>query len=150
MRLSFSFHFVGVATMKINKNKLKNMVKKGAPEAPISIKWKRIDEGQSFIPELSGPTLKRALSTQATPSVPQLRMVVQIPNEEIAVVQVTDDGPTICQSHGLAAKRVEAVVTELDFQEYAGARTKNISKLMVHSLMRSMTMFGPFRLFFSL
>ena len=133
--------------MKINKSKLKNTVEKGALAAPISIKRKRIDEGQSSIPEPSRPILKRAPSTQATPFVPQPPMVVQIPNEEIAIVQATDDGPTICRSHGLAAKRAKAAVTELDFQEYAGAWTENISKLMVHSLMRSMTMFGPFRLF---
>uniref|UniRef100_A0A2N9GFW8 Uncharacterized protein n=1 Tax=Fagus sylvatica TaxID=28930 RepID=A0A2N9GFW8_FAGSY len=86
-------------TMKINKSKLKNMVEKGALAAPISIKWKRIDEGQS---------------------------------------SAIDNGPTICRSHGLAAKRAEAAVMELDFQEYASAWTKNISKLMVHSLMRSL------------
>jgi hypothetical protein len=33
--------------MKINKSKLKNMVEKGAPVAPVSIKRKRVDEGQS-------------------------------------------------------------------------------------------------------
>ena len=55
--------------MKINKSKLKNMVEKGAPAAPISIKRKRIDKGQSSVFEPSGPPLKRAPSTQATPSV---------------------------------------------------------------------------------
>uniref|UniRef100_A0A2N9EJY2 Uncharacterized protein n=1 Tax=Fagus sylvatica TaxID=28930 RepID=A0A2N9EJY2_FAGSY len=37
----------GIATMKINKSKLKNMVEKGAPAAPINIRRKRIGEGQS-------------------------------------------------------------------------------------------------------
>ena len=44
------------------------------------------------------------------------------------------------------AKRAEAVVTELDFQEYVNARTENISKLMVHSLMRVSKIF-PFSFF---
>ena len=35
--------------MKINKSKLKNMVEKGALAVPISIKKKRIDEGQSSV-----------------------------------------------------------------------------------------------------
>ena len=52
------------------------------------------------------------------------------------MVHATDGGSTICQSHGLAAKRVEAAITKLDFEEYANAHTKNISKLMVHSLKR--------------
>jgi hypothetical protein len=72
--------------MKINKSKLKNMVEKGALAAPISIKWKRIDEGQSSVLESSGPPLKRALSTQATPSVPQPPLIFQIPDEEIIVI----------------------------------------------------------------
>uniref|UniRef100_A0A2N9J2C0 Transposase (putative) gypsy type domain-containing protein n=1 Tax=Fagus sylvatica TaxID=28930 RepID=A0A2N9J2C0_FAGSY len=54
----------------------------------------------------------------------------------ISEPSATDDGPTICRSHGLAAKRAEAAITELNFQEYANAQTENISKLMVHSLMR--------------
>jgi hypothetical protein len=72
--------------MKINKSKLKNMVEKGAPAAPISIKRKRIDEGQSSVFEPSGPPLKRAPLTQATPSVPQPPLIIQIPDEEITVI----------------------------------------------------------------
>jgi hypothetical protein len=49
--------------MKINKSKLKNMVEKGAPATSISIKRKRIDEGQSSILEPSGPPLKKVPST---------------------------------------------------------------------------------------
>ena len=94
--------------------------------------------------------LKRAPTNQVPPSIPQPPPVVQIPDKEIAVVQATDDGSTICWSHGVAAKRAEAAITELDFQAYANVRTENISKLMVHSLMRVSILF-PFcfvRLFF--
>ena len=48
------------------------------------------------------------------------------------------------------AKRAEAVVTELDFQEYVNARTENISKLMVHSLMRVSKTFPLFLFLFLL
>jgi hypothetical protein len=73
------------------------MVEKGAPVAPISVKRKKIDEGQSSILlEPSGPPLKRASTAQAPPSTPQPPPVVHILDEEIAVVQATDDGPTIC------------------------------------------------------
>ena len=92
--------------MKINKSKLKNMVEKGAPVAPVSIKRKRVDEGQSYIlPELSGPRSKRAPTTQAPSSIQQMPPIVQIPDEEIAVIQATDDGPTSCRSHGLMGWR---------------------------------------------
>ncbi len=130
--------------MKINKSKLKNKVEKGAPAVPINVKRKRTDDGQSSVlPEQSGPPPKRALTVQASPSIPPPPLVIQIPDEEIAVVQATDEGPTICRSHGLAAKRAKAAITELDFQEYANARTENISKLMVHSLMRVNEMIMP-------
>ena len=36
----------------------------------------------------------------------------------------------------MAAKRAEAAVTELDFEEYVNAHTENVSRLMVHSLLR--------------
>ena len=134
--------------MKINKSKLKNMVEKGAPTVSINIKRKRIDEGQSSILELSRPPSKKVPLTQATPSVPQPPPIVQIPNEEIVVVQATNDGLTICQSHRLGAKRAEAAITELDFQKYANSRTENISKLMVHSLMRVSKMITSFPLCF--
>jgi hypothetical protein len=117
--------------MKINKSKLKSMVEKRGPVVPVGIKRKRVDKGQpSIISEPSVPLLKRAPTSQASPSTPPQPPIVQILNEEIAVVQATDDGPTICRSHGLAAKRAEAAITELNFQEYANARTENISKLM--------------------
>jgi hypothetical protein len=68
---SHSSSFSGAATMKINKSKLKNMVEKGAPVAPVSIKRKRVDEGQSFIPfEPSVSPLKRAPTNQVPPSIP--------------------------------------------------------------------------------
>uniref|UniRef100_A0A2N9GD64 Uncharacterized protein n=1 Tax=Fagus sylvatica TaxID=28930 RepID=A0A2N9GD64_FAGSY len=123
--------------MKINKNKLKNMVEKGVPMVTIGLKRKKIDEGQLSIPlEQSGPSVKKASVIQVPLPIPQTPQVVQISYEEIAVVQLTDGGSTICQSHGLAAKRVEAAITELDFEEYDNAQTENISKLMVHSPMR--------------
>ena len=63
--------------MKINKSKLKNMVEKGAPVAPISIKRKKVDEGlPSILPDPNGPPLKRASTTQAPPSVPSTPPVV--------------------------------------------------------------------------
>jgi hypothetical protein len=128
--------------MKINKKKLKNMVEKGAPVVTTRLKRKKIDEDQSSIPpKQSGFSLKNASVVQVPQPVPQTLLVVQISGEEIAMVQATDGGLTICKSHGLAAKRAEAAITKLNFEEYANARTKNISKLMVHSLMRVSSVF---------
>uniref|UniRef100_A0A2N9F591 Transposase (putative) gypsy type domain-containing protein n=1 Tax=Fagus sylvatica TaxID=28930 RepID=A0A2N9F591_FAGSY len=94
----------------------------------------------SFGPEPNATILSLIQTNEkrkATMKINKSKLKKKILDEEIAVVQATDDGPTICRSHGLVAKRAEAAITELDFQEYANARTKNISKLMVHSLIRA-------------
>ena len=83
----FLLSFVGIATMKINKSKLKNMVEKGVPAAPINVKRKRTDDGQSSVPpEPSGPPSKRVPTVQASPSLPSPPPIVQISDEEIAVI----------------------------------------------------------------
>jgi hypothetical protein len=133
----FLMFFAGVATMKINKSKLKDMVEKGVPVVPVSVKRKRTDDGPSSAPPTPSVRPSKTVPfVQASPSLPSSPPVVQIPDEEIPFVPFTDDGPTICRSLGLAAKRAEVAITELDFKEYAIARTEEISKLMVHSLMR--------------
>uniref|UniRef100_A0A2N9HZC0 Transposase (putative) gypsy type domain-containing protein n=1 Tax=Fagus sylvatica TaxID=28930 RepID=A0A2N9HZC0_FAGSY len=120
-----------VATMKINKSKLKDMVEKGVPVVPVSVKRKRTDDGPSSAPPTPSVRPSKTVPlVQASPSLPSSPPVVQIPDEEIPFVPFTDDGPTICRSLGLAAKRAEVAITELDFKEYAIARTEEISKLM--------------------
>ena len=102
--------------MKINKKKLKNMVEKGALVVTTRLKRKKIDEDQSSIPpKQSGLSLKKASVVQVPQPIPQTLLVVQISGEEIAMVQATDGGLTICRSHGLAAKRAEAAITKLNF-----------------------------------
>ena len=129
--------FVGVATMKFNKSKLKDMVGKGVPAVPISVKRKRIDDGpSSALRVTSDPPSKKATPVQVSPSLPSPPPIVQILDEEITFVQVTDEGSTVCRSLGVAVERAKAAITDLDFQEYATARTEDVSRLMVHSLMR--------------
>ena len=52
------FYFSRLATMKINKNKLKSLVEKGGPIMTTSLKRKKTNEGQSSI--LPGPPVKKA------------------------------------------------------------------------------------------
>uniref|UniRef100_A0A2N9HQP4 Uncharacterized protein n=1 Tax=Fagus sylvatica TaxID=28930 RepID=A0A2N9HQP4_FAGSY len=100
--------------------------------------WERLhEEGDDFIQirRTWGTPSSAALTRPTLTSIWKDRIlrppsIVQIPDEEIAVVQATDDGSTICRSPGLTAKRAVAAIIELDFQEYANARTENISKLM--------------------
>uniref|UniRef100_A0A2N9GMW2 Uncharacterized protein n=1 Tax=Fagus sylvatica TaxID=28930 RepID=A0A2N9GMW2_FAGSY len=128
-----------VATMKINKSKLKDMVEKGVPAMPISVKRKKPEDGSSSAPPAQGvrPSKKPILVEPPLP-IPPSTPVVQIHDEEVPFVPLSDEGSTICRSLGLASKRAEAAITDLDFQEYGNARTEDVSKLMVHSLMRSL------------
>ena len=65
--------------MKINKSKLKNMVEKGAPMVPASLKRKKVDKGQSSILlEQSGPSSKKASVVQMPLLALQPHPVVQI------------------------------------------------------------------------
>uniref|UniRef100_A0A2N9GMJ2 Transposase (putative) gypsy type domain-containing protein n=1 Tax=Fagus sylvatica TaxID=28930 RepID=A0A2N9GMJ2_FAGSY len=128
-----------VATMKINKSKLKDMVEKGVPAVPINVKRKKPEDGSSSAPPAQGvrPSKKPILVEPPLP-IPPSTPVVQIHDEEVPFVPLSDEGSTICRSLGLASKRAEAAITDLDFQEYGNARTEDVSKLMVHSLMRSL------------
>ena len=108
--------FVGVATMKFNKSKLKDMVGKGVPAVPISVKRKRIDDGPSSALRMTGdPPSKKATPVQVSPSLPSPPPIVQILDEEITFVQVTDEGSTVCRSLGVAVERAKAAITDLDF-----------------------------------
>lgn len=79
--------------MKINKNKLKNMVEKGVPVMTTGLKRKKVNEGQSSVPpEQSGLSLKKASVAQLPSPILQTPLVFQISDEEIAVVQATDGG----------------------------------------------------------
>jgi hypothetical protein len=69
--LSFLLLFEGVAIMKINKSKLKNMVEKEVPAVPINVKRKRTDDGPLSVPLApSDPPSKKASLVQAPPSLP--------------------------------------------------------------------------------
>jgi hypothetical protein len=135
--LFFLMRLAGVATMKINKSKLKDMVEKGVPAMPINVKRKKPEDGSSSAPPAQGvrPSKIPILVEPPLP-LPPSTPVVQIPDEEVSFVPLSDEGSTICRSLGLASKRAEAAITDLDFQEYGNARMEDVSKLMVHSLMR--------------
>uniref|UniRef100_A0A2N9EY24 Transposase (putative) gypsy type domain-containing protein n=1 Tax=Fagus sylvatica TaxID=28930 RepID=A0A2N9EY24_FAGSY len=128
-----------VATMKINKSKLKDMVEKGVPAMPINVKRKKPEDGSSSAPPAQGARpSKKPIVVEPPLPIPPSTPVVQIHDEEVPFVPLSDEGSTICRSLGLASKRAETAITDLDFQEYGNARTEDVSKLMVHSLMRSL------------
>ena len=70
--LIFLIFFAGVATMKINKSKLKDMVEKGVPAVPVSVKRKRTDDGPSSAPPASDGRSSKKVSLVQAPTLQPL------------------------------------------------------------------------------
>uniref|UniRef100_A0A2N9GG88 Transposase (putative) gypsy type domain-containing protein n=1 Tax=Fagus sylvatica TaxID=28930 RepID=A0A2N9GG88_FAGSY len=129
-----------VNTMKLNKNRLKQLAQSGEVAiAPVSLKRKKPDEGSS----------KRAEEAPPRPSVPVVTPVLPtaVPSgqEAPSVILVDSDftppsaASTINQSPLVAMDRAKGAITSQDMDEYAVAHTEDLSLLMVHSLMRGLT-----------
>uniref|UniRef100_A0A2N9G3V7 Transposase (putative) gypsy type domain-containing protein n=1 Tax=Fagus sylvatica TaxID=28930 RepID=A0A2N9G3V7_FAGSY len=105
-----------INTMKLNKNRLKQMAQSGeVAAAPISLKRKKPDEGSS----------KQAEEAPSRPSAP------------IATPPII---PTAVPSSPLVAMdRAKGAISSQDMDEYAVAYTDDLSLLMVHSLMQGLT-----------
>ena len=130
--------FAGVTTMKLNKNRLKQMAQSGEVAiAPISLKRKKPDEGSSKRAEEAPP--RPSVQVVTPPIVP-----TAVPSAQKAptVIMVDSDltppstSSTINQSPLVAMDRVKGAITPQDMDEYAVAHTDDLSLLMVHSLMR--------------
>uniref|UniRef100_A0A2N9ILQ2 Transposase (putative) gypsy type domain-containing protein n=1 Tax=Fagus sylvatica TaxID=28930 RepID=A0A2N9ILQ2_FAGSY len=129
-----------VNTMKLNKNRLKQLAQSGEVAInPVSLKRKKPDEGSS----------KRAEEAPPRPSVPVVTPVLPtaVPSgqEAPSVILVDSDftppsaASTINQSPLVAMDRAKGAITSQDTDEYAVAHTEDLSLLMVHSLMRGLT-----------
>uniref|UniRef100_A0A2N9HUR2 Uncharacterized protein n=1 Tax=Fagus sylvatica TaxID=28930 RepID=A0A2N9HUR2_FAGSY len=132
---------LGINTMKLNKNRLKQMAQSGeVAAAPISLKRKKPDEGSS----------KRAEEAPSRPSAPiatppVIPTAVPSGQRDPPVILVDSDltpptaASTINQSPLVAMDRAKGAITPQDMDEYAVAHTDDLSLLMVHSLMRGLT-----------
>jgi hypothetical protein len=132
------FWFAGINTMKLNKSRLKQMAQLGeVAAAPISLKRKKPDEGSSkrseeapprpFVPIVTPPVIPTAV-----PSVQKAPTVIMVDSD----LTPPSAAFTINQSPLVAMDRAKGAITHQDTEEYAVAHTKDLSLLMVHSLMR--------------
>uniref|UniRef100_A0A2N9GBQ6 Uncharacterized protein n=1 Tax=Fagus sylvatica TaxID=28930 RepID=A0A2N9GBQ6_FAGSY len=130
-----------VNTMKLNKNRLKQMAQSGeVAAAPISLKRKKTDEGSSrrseeALPRPSVPIVTPPIMPTAAPSVQKAPTVIMVDSD----LTPPSAGSTINQSPLVAMDRAKAAITPQDADEYAVAHTDDLSLLMVHSLMRGLT-----------
>jgi hypothetical protein len=129
---------VGVNTMKLNKNRLKQLAQSGeVATAPISLKRKKPDEGSSkraeeALPRPSVSVVTPPVISTAVPSAQKAPTVVMVDSD----LTPPSTSSTINQSPHVAMDRAKGAITPQDMDEYAVAHTDDLSLLMVHSLMR--------------
>jgi hypothetical protein len=133
-----SLCFVGMATAKLNREKLKKMMASQQDEAPLVIGKKRKADSSS----------KRATDEKSLPppppvqkpSVPELA-----PSSSVEVVEIPADptpsrsvekAPTLPRDASLACRRAKSVVTKDDVGEYDKVNTDVVKVAGVHSLMK--------------
>ena len=133
-----SLCFVGMATAKLNREKLKKMMASQQDEVPLDIGKKRKADSSS----------KRATDEKSLPppppvqkpSVPELA-----PSSSVEVVEISaeptpsrsvEKAPTLPRDASLACRRAKSVVTKDDVGEYDKVNTDVVKVAGVHSLMK--------------
>jgi hypothetical protein len=140
-----SFCFVGMATAKLNREKLKKMMMSQQDEAPLTLVKKRKTDSSSkkvaderILPP-SPPALKPSVPDPAPmPSVD----VIEIPAEPSSS-RVVERAPTLPRDASLASRRAKTVVTKDDVGEYDKVNTDVIKVAGVHSLMKVWSFHSP-------
>ena len=133
-----SFCFVGMATAKLNREKLKKMMISQQDEAPLTLTKKRkIDSSSKKVADEKTlppppPAPKPSLPDLApTPSVD----IIEIPAEPSSS-RVLEKAPTLPRDASLASRRAKTVVTKDDIGEYDKVNTNVVKVAGVHSLMK--------------
>jgi hypothetical protein len=134
-----SFRFVGMATAKLNREKLKKMMSQ-QEEAPLTIGKKRKTETSS-----KKVTDERNLPPPPPPPAPKPSAPEPVPTSSIEVVEIpaepsssrfVEKPPTLPRDASLACRRAKTAVTKDDLAEYDKVNTDVIKVAGVHSLMK--------------
>uniref|UniRef100_A0A2N9FBD9 Uncharacterized protein n=1 Tax=Fagus sylvatica TaxID=28930 RepID=A0A2N9FBD9_FAGSY len=135
------FCLVGMATAKLNREKLKKMMMTQQEEAPLVIGKKRKADTSS-----KKATEERILPPP--PSVQKPSIPEPVPTSSIEVVEITAEPsssrpvekvPTLPRDASLACRRAKSVVTKDDVDEYEKVNTDVVKVAGVHSLMKGLT-----------
>ena len=134
-----SFCFVGMATAKLNRKKLRKMMSQ-QDEAPLTIGKKRKAETSS-----KKTTDERSLPPPPPPA-PKPSVPEPVPTSSLEVVEISaepsssrfvDKAPTLPRDASLACRRAKSVVTKDDLGEYDKVNIDVIKVAGVHSLMKA-------------
>jgi Skp family chaperone for outer membrane proteins len=128
--------FVGMATTKLNKEKLKRMkeqkdevgINLGKRWKPDSSSKKPVEESFPRPPVAQGPiTIEQAPASSV-----ELVEPLSAPSSSRAIEKV----PTLPKDASLALRRAKSVVTKDDIDEYAKLNTDVVKRALAHSLMK--------------
>ena len=133
------FCFVGMATAKLNREKLKKMMSQ-QDEAPLTLGKKRktdssskkVTDERSLPPSPPPPVQKPSFPDPASVSSVEVIEVPSAPSSSRPVEKVS----TLPRDASLASRRAKSVVTKDDVGEYEKVNTDVIKVANVHSLMK--------------
>jgi hypothetical protein len=137
--------FVGMATAKLNRAKLKKMMMSQQDEAPLVIGKKRKVDSSS----------KRATDERSLPPPPPVQkpsVPEPVPTSSVEVVEISaeptssrpvEKAPTLPRDASLACRRAKSVVTKDDVSEYDKVNTDVVKVAGVHSLMKVWSLHSP-------
>ena len=139
------FCFVGMATAKLNREKLRKMMSQ-QDEAPLTIGKKRktetsskkVKNERSLLPPPPPAPKPSAPEPVRTSSIE----VVEIPAEPSSSKSV-EKAPTLPKDASLASRRAKSVVTKDDVGEYDKVNTDVVKVAAVHSVMKVCSSLSP-------
>jgi hypothetical protein len=128
--------FAGMATAKLNKEKLKKMMSQ-KDEAPISLgkRWKTDSSSKKVVDERDLPPSQPQEPSLPDPAPTPSVEVVEIPNAPSSSRPV-EKAPTMPKDASLALRRAKSVVTKEDVGEYDKLNTDVVKRALAHSLMK--------------
>ena len=128
--------FAGMATAKLNKEKLKKMMSH-KDEAPISLgkRWKTDSSSKKVVDERSLPPSQPQEPSLPDPAPSLLVEVVEIPSAPSSS-RLVEQAPTMPKDASLALRRAKSIVTKEDVGEYDKLNIDVVKRALAHSLMK--------------
>uniref|UniRef100_A0A2N9I3K9 Uncharacterized protein n=1 Tax=Fagus sylvatica TaxID=28930 RepID=A0A2N9I3K9_FAGSY len=131
--------FTGMATAKLNKEKLKKMMRQ-KDEALISLgkRWKTDSSSKKTVDKRDLPPSQPQEPSLPDPAPTPSVEVVEIPNAPSSNRPI-EKAPTMPKDASLALRRAKSVVTKEDVGEYDKLNTDVVKRALAHSLMKGLT-----------
>ncbi len=130
------FLTAGMATAKLNKDKLKRMMEQ-KDAVPINLGKKRRGDSASK-PVSDEVVIRPPVIPESTPVIQVLATSVEViePMEIPSSSKVVDKAPTLALDPSLALRQVKSTITKEDMDDYGKLNTDVVKRAFAHSLMK--------------